>query len=72
MSSQHINPEEAIQAFVDLEARRFIAMHFGTFRLTDEPREEPERRLHAEWKRRKLDPSACHVLPIGGSTVVRS
>ena len=71
MGHQHLNPEEAVQAFVDLGARRFVAMHFGTFQLTDEPRDEPEARLHAEWQRRGLDPEACHVLPIGASLRVR-
>ena len=30
---------------VDAGARRSLAMHWGTFQLTDEPREEPVRRL---------------------------
>jgi L-ascorbate metabolism protein UlaG (beta-lactamase superfamily) len=67
MSKQHMNPEEAVRAFVDLGARQFVAMHFGTFKLTDEPLDEPPLRLAAEWQRRALAPEACHVLPIGGS-----
>lgn len=66
MSKQHMNPEEAVQAFVDLGARHFVAMHFGTFKLTDEPLDEPPARLAQEWARRALAPHACHVLPIGG------
>jgi L-ascorbate metabolism protein UlaG (beta-lactamase superfamily) len=71
MSKQHMNPEEATQAFVDLGARAFVAMHWGTFKLTDEPLDEPPVRLAAEWSRRGLDPAARHVLPIGGSLGVR-
>lgn len=67
MSKQHMNPEEATQAFVDLRARHFFAMHHGTFKLTDEPMAEPPQRLAADWQRRNLDPAACHVLPIGGT-----
>jgi len=67
MSKQHMNPEEAVRAFADLGARHFVAMHFGTFKLTDEPLDEPPARLAAEWQRRALDPTKCHVLPIGGS-----
>lgn len=67
MSKQHMNPEEATRAFVDLGARKFVAMHWGTFKLTDEPLDEPPARLAAEWQRRALDPAACHVLPIGGT-----
>lgn len=67
MSKQHMNPEEAARAFTDLGAARFVAMHWGTFQLTDEPLDEPPARLEREWQRRKLEPEACHVLPIGGS-----
>jgi L-ascorbate metabolism protein UlaG (beta-lactamase superfamily) len=70
MSKQHMNPEEAIQAFIDLGARHFFAMHHGTFKLTDEPLAEPPERLAAEWQRRILDPAACHVLPVGGTEQV--
>lgn len=67
MSKQHMNPEEAVRAFTELGARHFVAMHFGTFKLTDEPLDEPPARLKSEWQRRSLAPSACHVLAIGGS-----
>jgi L-ascorbate metabolism protein UlaG (beta-lactamase superfamily) len=66
MSKQHMNPEEAVRAFMELGARHFVAMHFGTFKLTDEPLDEPPVRLVTEWQRRGLDPAARHVLPIGG------
>ncbi|MCB9744184.1 MAG: MBL fold metallo-hydrolase [Alphaproteobacteria bacterium] len=37
MKEQHMSPESSVQAFVDLGARRFLGMHWGTFNLTDEP-----------------------------------
>ncbi|WP_150273474.1 MBL fold metallo-hydrolase [Paenibacillus tepidiphilus] len=40
MSSQHVNPEEAVQAFVDVGAELMIPMHFGTFRLADDTARE--------------------------------
>jgi L-ascorbate metabolism protein UlaG (beta-lactamase superfamily) len=43
----HMNPEEAIQAFMDLGAKTFVPMHYGTFRLSYEPMDEPIRRLRA-------------------------
>jgi L-ascorbate metabolism protein UlaG (beta-lactamase superfamily) len=70
MSKQHMNPEEAVQAFVDLGAKQFVAMHWGTFKLTDEPLDEPPRRLRAEWERRGLDASTEHVLAVGASLMV--
>nr|WP_293252429.1 MBL fold metallo-hydrolase [Nannocystis sp.] len=72
MSKQHMNPEEAVQAFADLGARRFLAMHWGTFKLTDEPLDEPPRRLDAEWLRRGWPREPLHVLAVGASLTVRS
>lgn len=49
MKPQHINPEEAGRAFLDLGARNLVAMHWGTFQLTDEPLGEPPQRLEKWW-----------------------
>lgn len=65
MEKQHMNPEHAVQAFVDLGARRLVAMHWGTFKLTDEPLDEPPRRLRAEWQRRGLADDALRIPAIG-------
>ena len=43
----HMNPEEAVQAFVELRAKTLVPMHYGTFRLSYEPLEEPPQRLLA-------------------------
>ncbi len=47
MQPAHMNPEEALQAALDLRAERTVAIHFGTFDLTDEPVDEPPRRFLA-------------------------
>jgi L-ascorbate metabolism protein UlaG (beta-lactamase superfamily) len=67
-----MTPEDAVQAFVDLRARRLVAMHWGTFKLTDEPLDEPPRRLRAEWARRGLSPDALSIPAIGESLAVRA
>ncbi len=41
MRPMHMNPEEAVRAFTEARCRRAVAMHWGTFRLTDEPMGEP-------------------------------
>ena len=41
MSAQHVAPEESVQMFLDIGAQRAVGMHWGTFQLTDEAREEP-------------------------------
>jgi L-ascorbate metabolism protein UlaG (beta-lactamase superfamily) len=57
--SVHTSPEDAVQAFVDLGARWMIPMHYGTFRLSQEPVEEPPERLRQEARRRKIERKIC-------------
>jgi len=45
MKPVHLNPEDAVKAFRDLNASYAIAMHWGTIKLTDEPMDEPPQRL---------------------------
>ncbi len=45
MKYYHMDPEEAVRAHLDLGAQRSVAMHFGTFQLTDEGIDEPVRDL---------------------------
>jgi N-acyl-phosphatidylethanolamine-hydrolysing phospholipase D len=65
MEPQHMNPEEAVEAFVRLAARQLVAMHWGTFKLTDEPLGEPPERVRAAFAARALDPSKLWILDIG-------
>jgi L-ascorbate metabolism protein UlaG (beta-lactamase superfamily) len=43
----HMNPEEALKAFIELRAKTLVPMHYGTFRLGYEPLHEPLERLLA-------------------------
>lgn len=45
MQTAHMNPADAVQAFRELEPRIAIGMHFGTFQLTAEPIDQPEKDL---------------------------
>jgi N-acyl-phosphatidylethanolamine-hydrolysing phospholipase D len=67
MGPIHLNPEEAVQAALDLGARRIVGMHFGTFDLSDEPLDEPPRRFLAEAAQRGLAERAS-VMAIGETT----
>lgn len=41
----HMSPEDAVQAFRDVGARRLMPMHYGSFSLSEEPMDEPLPRL---------------------------
>jgi L-ascorbate metabolism protein UlaG (beta-lactamase superfamily) len=70
MRTQHMDPEEAVQAHLACGARASLAMHFGTFfRLTDEPIDEPARLLEAAKARHGVAPEAFRV-PGFGETLV--
>ena len=56
MKAVHTTPEEAVQAFLDLDARTLLGIHWGTFDLAEEPLDEPPQRLLAEVRRRAMDP----------------
>lgn len=43
----HMNPEQAIRAFIELGARCMVPMHYGSFRLSYEPVDEPLQRVLA-------------------------
>ena len=50
MASSHVNPEDALQIMIDLEAEHAFGMHWGTFVLTDEDTLEPPQRLRQALK----------------------
>ncbi len=52
MQPQHMNPEDALDAFELLGARTLVAMHWGTFILTDEPSQEPPARTREGFVKR--------------------
>ena len=45
MQVMHVDPDEAVKIHLDLHARQSVAMHWGTFVLTDEALDEPPQRL---------------------------
>jgi L-ascorbate metabolism protein UlaG (beta-lactamase superfamily) len=65
MNISHINPEDAIKAFLELKGRIFIPMHYGAYRLADDTGPEALERLMKEWKRLELDSGQLAALKIG-------
>jgi N-acyl-phosphatidylethanolamine-hydrolysing phospholipase D len=54
MRAMHMNPEEAVRVFQETRCRHAIAMHWGTFRLTDEPLGEPPMWLEIALREKNL------------------
>ena len=65
MSPAHMNPDEAVQAHLDVGAGVSIGMHFGTFQLTDEGIDEPLRALERARVQHDVSPDAFDVLDFG-------
>lgn len=65
MRGEHMDPADAVQAFQDLHARKAIGVHWGTFELTDEPLDEPPKKLTQAMQAAGLPDSAFTVLMHG-------
>ena len=68
----HIDPEEAVQIYQDLVAPHpdnrmplMLAIHWGTFRLTDEAMDEPPRRTAERWRAAGLDTERLWIAGFG-------
>jgi N-acyl-phosphatidylethanolamine-hydrolysing phospholipase D len=65
MRLTHTTPEESLRIFSDVRGQRFVAMHWGTFDLADEPLTEPPARLQVEARRLGLDADRVWILKHG-------
>ena len=54
MAPSHMNPREAVQAFRELNAKKMMIVHWGTFRLGDEPVHFPPMQIKQELEREGL------------------
>ena len=70
MKDVHMNPAEAVQAHLDLDARQSLGMHFGTFQLTTEAIDEPLRALDEARRDRGVAPEQFRALEFGESFVM--
>ena len=65
MRASHMAPDEAVKAALDVRASRAVAMHFGTFDLSDEPLDEPPVLFRKAAVALGLGEAAAWVLRIG-------
>jgi N-acyl-phosphatidylethanolamine-hydrolysing phospholipase D len=54
MAQSHLNPRETVQAFKELNARKLLVVHWGTFRLGNEPVHFPPLQVKEELKKEGL------------------
>jgi L-ascorbate metabolism protein UlaG (beta-lactamase superfamily) len=65
MRKHHVNPEEAVQIHKDVKSRKSVGIHWGTFILTDEPLDEPPRRLATALQENRISKQDFLVLKHG-------
>ena len=65
LQSQHIDPAQAVQLYDELNCHEAIAIHWGTFELSDESLDEPAQQLCEHRADR-----CFHLLKIGGSLAI--
>jgi N-acyl-phosphatidylethanolamine-hydrolysing phospholipase D len=72
MKIVHVDPDEAVQIYQDIIAPHpenrlplMLGIHWGTFRLTDEPVEEPPQRTAARWRTLGLDERRLWIARFG-------
>ncbi len=67
MGDQHMNPDDAVRAHLDLRARQSVATHFGCFQLTDEAIDEPARALAIARREHHVAPARFPALTPGAT-----
>ncbi len=79
MERVHADPEEAVRIYEDLIAPHpakprplMLGIHWGTFRLTDEPMDEPPRRTVARRREAGLDEERLWIARFGETRRVTS
>ena len=66
MAYQHMNPEDTVKAFLELEARWLIPIHWGCFDLSFEPLDEPPKVLReAVGRESRIAPDRVRILAVG-------
>jgi N-acyl-phosphatidylethanolamine-hydrolysing phospholipase D len=70
MKDQHCNPAESVQIFQDLRCKQAIAVHWGTFQLTDEALDEPPRALRTALHTQGIPQEQFAVLAVGQTRLI--
>jgi N-acyl-phosphatidylethanolamine-hydrolysing phospholipase D len=65
MAPQHVDPSEAVRIHLDLNAKRSVGVHWGTFELTDESLDQPPLDLAAARRQQQVPDEDFFVLAVG-------
>jgi N-acyl-phosphatidylethanolamine-hydrolysing phospholipase D len=65
MRYMHLTPAQAVDAYTDLRAVRFVPIHYGTYPLSEEPFDEPPKLLLETVKKKKLKEENFWILKLG-------
>ena len=71
MKAVHMNPAEAVQAHLDLQATASVGMHFGTFQMTTEGIDEPVQALNHARKAQNVSDVIFRTIGFGESVFLR-
>jgi L-ascorbate metabolism protein UlaG (beta-lactamase superfamily) len=70
MKDIHLNPEEAVQAYIDLNSEQSLGMHFGVFQLTWEPVDQPVTDLDTALQANQIGTGRFWALEPGQARVI--
>jgi L-ascorbate metabolism protein UlaG (beta-lactamase superfamily) len=65
MKNQHMNPQDSVQAHLDLGSELSVAIHHSTVQLTDEAYDAPVKALNEALATANVHPSRFQVMDIG-------
>ena len=65
MKNSHVNPGEAVDIFLDLGAKKAVAIHWGTFKLSTELLDEPPGKLQSALEAKNISQDLFKVLDHG-------